>query len=99
MFTVFCLLALQGLSTPMDPLDELRKSMFGGIHRIDIFHTGHAFDSATPRPVFMVSANVFCHLAEERVVYLPPGSQSCLAVSPLPGCRLLLASGNQRVQP
>lgn len=71
MFTVFCLLALQDLPTLMDPLDVLRESMFGGIHRIDILHTGHAFDSAAPRPVFTVSANVFCHLTEEWVVYLP----------------------------
>ncbi|EOZ9299976.1 DUF4238 domain-containing protein [Enterobacter kobei] len=71
MFTVFSLLALQGLPTLMDPLDGLRESAFGGIYRIDIFHTGHAFDSTAPRPVFTVSANMFCHLTEERLVFLP----------------------------
>lgn len=50
---------------------RLRGEVFSGIHRVDIFHTGHHFDSTEPRPVFTVSPNVFCKMTEERVLYLP----------------------------
>ncbi|KMK81800.1 DUF4238 domain-containing protein [Pectobacterium brasiliense] len=71
MFVLFSLLALQGKITMVDAMAKLRGAVFSGIHRVDIFHTGHHFDSTEPRPVFTVSPNVFCKMTEERVLYLP----------------------------
>lgn len=71
MFVLFSLLALQGKITMIDAMARLRGEVFSGIHRVDIFHTGHHFDSTEPRPVFTVSPNVFCKMTEERVLYLP----------------------------
>lgn len=71
MFILFPLLALQGKITMIDAMARLRGEVFSGIHRVDIFHTGHHFDSTKPRPVFTVSPNVFCKMTEERVLYLP----------------------------
>ncbi|HDU3661302.1 TPA: DUF4238 domain-containing protein [Klebsiella pneumoniae subsp. pneumoniae] len=71
MFVLFSLLALQGKITMIDAMARLRGEFFSGIHRVDIFHTGHHFDSTEPRPVFTVSPNVFCKMTEERVLYLP----------------------------
>lgn len=71
MFILFSLLALQGKITMIDAMARLRGEVFSGIHRVDIFHTGHHFDSTEPRPVFTVSPNVFCKMTEERVLYLP----------------------------
>ncbi|HCQ9192813.1 TPA: DUF4238 domain-containing protein [Klebsiella pneumoniae] len=71
MFILFSLLALQGKITMIDAMARLRREVFSGIHRVDIFHTGHHFDSTEPRPVFTVSPNVFCKMTEERVLYLP----------------------------
>ena len=71
MFVLFSLLALQGKITMIDTMAWLRGEVFSGIHRVDIFHTGHHFDSTEPRPVFTVSPNVFCKMTEERVLYLP----------------------------
>lgn len=71
MFILFSLLALQGKITMIDAMARLRGEVFSGIHRMDIFHTGHHFDSTEPRPVFTVSPNVFCKMTEERVLYLP----------------------------
>lgn len=71
MFILFSLLALQGKPTMVDTLAKLRGDFFSGIHRVDIYHTGHTFDSTEPRPVFTVSPNVFCQMVEERVIYLP----------------------------
>ena len=71
MFILFSLLALQGKITMIDTMAWLRGEVFSGIHRVDIFHTGHHFDSTEPRPVFTVSPNVFCKMTEERVLYLP----------------------------
>lgn len=71
MFILFSLLALQGKPTMDDTLAKLRGDFFSGIHRVDIYHTGHTFDSTEPRPVFTVSPNVFCQMVEERVIYLP----------------------------
>lgn len=71
MFVLFSLLALQGKITMIDTMAWLRGEVFSGIHRVDIFHTGHHFYSTEPRPVFTVSPNVFCKMTEERVLYLP----------------------------
>jgi len=71
MFILFSLLALQGKVTMVDSVAKLRGDIFYGIYRVDIFHTGHAFDNTEPRPVFTVSPNVFCQIIEERVIYLP----------------------------
>lgn len=71
MFILFSLLARQGKITMIDAMARLRGEVFSGIHRVDIFHTGHHFDSTEPRPVFTVSPNVFCKMTEERVLYLP----------------------------
>lgn len=71
MFVLFSLLALQGKITMIDAMAKLRGAVFSGIHRVDIFHIGHHFDSTEPRPVFTVSPNVFCKMTEERVLYLP----------------------------
>ncbi|EPO5351577.1 hypothetical protein SK92_05589 [Klebsiella oxytoca] len=71
MFILFSLLALQGKITMIDAMARLRGEVFSGIHRVDIFHTGHHFDSTESRPVFTVSPNVFCKMTEERVLYLP----------------------------
>ncbi|HDW2206303.1 TPA: DUF4238 domain-containing protein [Klebsiella quasipneumoniae subsp. similipneumoniae] len=71
MFVLFSLLALQGKITMIDAMARLRGEVFSGIHRVDIFHTGHHFNSTEPRPVFTVSPNVFCKMTEERVLYLP----------------------------
>ncbi|EFM0386133.1 DUF4238 domain-containing protein, partial [Escherichia coli] len=58
MFVLFSLLALQGKITMIDTMAWLRGEVFSGIHRVDIFHTGHHFYSTEPRPVFTVSPNV-----------------------------------------
>lgn len=71
MFVLFSLLALQGKITMVHSVTELCKEIFSGIYRVDIYHTGHVFDSTEPRPVFTVSPNVFCQMVEERVIYLP----------------------------
>ncbi|EOC0866023.1 DUF4238 domain-containing protein [Cronobacter muytjensii] len=71
MFVLFSLLALQGKITMIDVMAKVRGEVFSGIHRVDIFHTGHHFDSTEPRPVFTVSPNVFCKIIEESVLYLP----------------------------
>ena len=71
MFVLFSLLALQGEITLVDVMAKLRGEIFSGIHRVDIFHTGYHFNSTEPRPVFTVSANVFCKMIEESVLYLP----------------------------
>lgn len=71
MFVLFSLLALQGKITMVDVMAKLRGAIFSGIHRVDIFHTGHHFDSIEPRPVFTISPNVFCKMTEEPVLYLP----------------------------
>lgn len=57
--------------TMVDSLNKLRLKIFSGIHRVDIFHTGHDFNSTDPRPVFTVSPLVFCQMIQERVIYLP----------------------------
>lgn len=71
MFVLFSLLSLQGEITLVDVMAKLRGEIFSGIHRVDIFHTGHHFNSTEPRPVFTVSPNVFCKMIEESVLYLP----------------------------
>lgn len=71
MFVLFSLLALQGRVTMIDSMAKMRGELFSGIHRVDVFHTGHNFNSTEPRPVFTVSPNIFCKMAEEHVLYLP----------------------------
>ncbi|MCU6172412.1 DUF4238 domain-containing protein [Enterobacter bugandensis] len=79
MFILFSLLALEGRPTMVDTVTRLRQDMFSGLYRIDIFHSGHALDSTAPRPVFTVSANVICHMTEERIIYLPLAHNLALA--------------------
>ena len=71
LFCIIFLLALQGKITMIDTMALATRRGFSGIHRVDIFHTGHHFYSTEPRPVFTVSPNVFCKMTEERVLYLP----------------------------
>lgn len=70
-FILYAILALQKKPTPLDTASYLMKEIFAGIFAIDVFHTGHHFNSTEPRPVFTVSANVFCIFVDERCVYLP----------------------------
>lgn len=84
MFVLFSLLALQGQITMIDVMARLRGEFFSGIYRVDIFHTGHHFDSTEPRPVFTVSPNVFCKMIEERVIYLPLSHNLALAFHQYP---------------
>ncbi|EOT1182413.1 DUF4238 domain-containing protein [Cronobacter sakazakii] len=84
MFVLFSLLALQGEITMIDAMAKLRGEVFSGIHRVDIFHTGHHFDSTEPRPVFTVSPNVFCKVTEESVLYLPLAHNLALKFYQLP---------------
>jgi hypothetical protein len=71
MFILFCLLDLQKKPTMIETLGKLRGEFFSGIYRVDIFHSGYSLESTEPRPVFTVSPNIFCHMIEEKVVYLP----------------------------
>lgn len=84
MFVLFSLLALKGEITMVDVMAKLRGEVFSGIHRVDIFHTGHHFDSTDPRPVFTVSPNVFCKMIDEHVLYLPLAHNLALAFHQYP---------------
>lgn len=70
-FILYSILALQKKQTPLGTASYLRDEIFSGIYAIDVFHTGHDLNSTEPRPVFTVSANVFCVLPDEKIIYLP----------------------------
>ncbi|EJG2388459.1 DUF4238 domain-containing protein [Kluyvera ascorbata] len=85
MFVIYSLLALQKKPTPDDAAAALRDSMFSGIYSIDVFHTGHDFNSTEPRPVFTVSPNIFCLLLDDNVIYLPLSHNLALRFNLRPG--------------
>ncbi|MEI9629323.1 DUF4238 domain-containing protein [Phytobacter diazotrophicus] len=85
LFILYSILALQKKQTPLGTAAYLRDEIFSGIYVIDVFHTGHDFNSTEPRPVFTVSANVFCALRDERIIYLPLSHNIALRFNQVPG--------------
>lgn len=70
-FTLFSLLAILNKPTPYDMINVFRNKIFSRTSVIEIIHTGHAFDSTDPRPVFAIAPNIFCLCAEQNRIYLP----------------------------
>lgn len=85
MFVIYSLLALQKKPTPVDTASSLRDEIFSGIYSIDVFHSGHEFESTAPRPVFTISPNIFCVFIEEQVIYLPLSHNVALRFNQRPG--------------
>ncbi|WP_434717857.1 DUF4238 domain-containing protein [Raoultella ornithinolytica] len=84
-FILYSILALQKKQTPLGTATYLRDEIFSGIYAIDVFHSGHDLNSTEPRPVFTVSANIFCALPSERVIYLPLSHNIALRFNQMPG--------------
>lgn len=84
-FILYSILALQKKPTPIGTAAYLRDKIFAGIYAIDVFHTGHDLKSTEPRPVFTVSANIFCALPNEGVIYLPLSHNIALRFNTIPG--------------
>lgn len=70
-FTLFSLLAILNKPTPYDMINVFRNKIFSRTSVIEIIHTGHAFDSTNPRPVFAIAPNIFCLYTKQNRIYLP----------------------------
>lgn len=70
-FTLCALLTILNKPTPYDMINVFRNKIFSRTIVIEVIHSGHAFDSTDPRPVFAIAPNIFCLLTEENRIYLP----------------------------